>query len=43
MINVILECVRQTGIEIVDDGHAIFWQGEYGGQTKPRGSLLEKK
>jgi hypothetical protein len=43
MIDVILECVRQTGIEIVDDGHAIFWQGEYGGKTKPRGQLAGKK
>ena len=30
----VLELVRQTGIEIVEDGNTIFWQGEYGGQTK---------
>jgi hypothetical protein len=34
MIDVILECVRQTGIEIVDDGHVIFWQGEFGGELE---------
>jgi putative intracellular protease/amidase len=39
----VLELVRQTGIEIVEDGNTIFWQGEYGGQTKPRGPLAGKK
>lgn len=39
----VLELVRQTGIEIVEDGSTIFWQGEYGGQTKPRGPLAGKK
>jgi protease I len=39
----ILELVRQTGIEIVEDENTIFWQGKYGGQTKPRGPLAGKK
>jgi protease I len=39
----VLELVRQTGIDIVEDGGAIFWQGEYGGQTKPQGPLAGKK
>lgn len=39
----VLESVRQTGIDIVDDGSVLFWQGEYGGQTKPRGPLAGKK
>lgn len=39
----VLELVRQTGIEIVEDGNTVFWQGEYGGQTKPRGPLAGKK
>jgi protease I len=38
-----LEAVRQTGINIVEDGERIFWQGECGGQTKPRGPLAGKK
>jgi putative intracellular protease/amidase len=38
-----LESARRTGIDIVQDGGIIFWQGEYGGQTKPRGPLAGKK
>jgi protease I len=40
---VALESAGQTGIDIVQDGNIIFWQGEYGGQTKPRGPLAGKK
>jgi len=32
-----------VGIDIVQDGDVTFWQGEYGGQTKPRGPLAGKK
>ncbi len=39
----VLEIVKQTGIEIVEDGNTIYWQGEYGGQIKPRGPLAGKK
>jgi protease I len=39
----VLELVGQTGIEIIEDGNTIFWQGEYGGQTKPKGPLAGKK
>ena len=38
-----LESAQRTGIDIVQDGGIIFWQGEYGGQTKPRGPLAGKK
>jgi putative intracellular protease/amidase len=38
-----LEAAKQTGIDIVQEGNVIFWQGEYGGQTKPRGPLAGKK
>ena len=38
-----LEAAKQTGIDIVQEGNLIFWQGEYGGQTKPRGPLAGKK
>ena len=38
-----LEAARQTGIDIVREGGVIFWEGEYGGQTKPRGPLAGKK
>jgi protease I len=38
-----LEAAKQTGIEIVQKDTVIFWQGEYGGQTKPRGPLAGKK
>jgi putative intracellular protease/amidase len=38
-----LEAAKQTGIDIVQEGEAIFWQGQYGGQTKPRGPLSGKK
>jgi putative intracellular protease/amidase len=40
---VALESAQRTGIDIVQDGGIIFWQGEYGGQTKPRGPLAGKK
>ena len=43
MGNTVLDIVRQTGIDIVQDGDSIFWQGEYGGQTKPQGPLAGKK
>jgi hypothetical protein len=39
----VLEIVKQTGIDIVQDGDIVFWQGEYGGQTKPQGPLAGKK
>ncbi len=39
----VLDLVKQTGIDIVQDGDVTFWQGEYGGQTKPQGPLAEKK
>jgi hypothetical protein len=32
-----------VGIDIVQDGDVTFWQGEYGGQTNPRGPLAGKK
>ena len=38
-----LELAKKTGIEIRDDGDAIFWQGEFGGQKKPQGPLAGKK
>jgi protease I len=38
-----LESARKTGIDIVEDGNILFWQGEFGGQTKPRGPLAGKK
>jgi protease I len=43
MKKTVLELVRQTGIDIVEEGGAIFWQGECGGQTKPQGPLAGKK
>ena len=39
----VLDLAKQTGIDIVQEGDVIFWQGEYGGQTKPRGPLAGKK
>ena len=39
----VLDLVKQTGIDIVQDGGIVFWQGEYGGQTKPQGPLAGKK
>jgi len=39
----VLDLVKQTGIDIVQDDGVVFWQGEYGGQTKPRGPLAGKK
>ena len=39
----ILDLVKQTGIDIVQEGDITFWQGEYGGQTKPQGPLAGKK
>ena len=39
----VLDLVNQTGIDIVQDGGIVFWQGEYGGQTKPQGPLAGKK
>ncbi|UCF92227.1 MAG: DJ-1/PfpI family protein [Desulfobacterales bacterium] len=38
-----MEAAKQTGIDIVQDGSVIFWQGRYGGQVKPRGPLAGKK
>jgi len=39
----VLELAKQTGIDIVQKEDVTFWQGEYGGQTKPRGPLAGKK
>ena len=39
----VLDLAKQTGIDIVQEGDVTFWQGEYGGQTKPRGPLAGKK
>jgi putative intracellular protease/amidase len=39
----VLDLAKQTGIDIVQEKDIIFWQGEYGGQTKPRGPLAGKK
>ena len=39
----VLDLARQTGIDIVQEGNVTFWQGDYGGQTKPRGPLAGKK
>jgi putative intracellular protease/amidase len=39
----VLDLAKQTGIDIVQEGDVTFWQGEYGGQTKPRGPLVGKK
>jgi putative intracellular protease/amidase len=38
-----LDLAKQTGIDIDQDGDILFWQGEYGGQTKPQGPLAGKK
>lgn len=38
-----LDLAKQTGIDIVQEGNVTIWQGEYGGQTKPRGPLAGKK
>jgi protease I len=37
------EIAKETGIDIVQDGNVILWQGKYGGQIKPRGPLAGKK
>ena len=39
----VLDLAKQTGIDIVQEGDVTFWQGEYGGQTKPQGPLAGKK
>jgi putative intracellular protease/amidase len=39
----VLDLAKQTGIDIVQEGDVTFWQGPYGGQTKPRGPLAGKK
>lgn len=41
--NKALAAARATGIELVEDGTTLIWQGEYGGQTKPQGPLAGKK
>jgi protease I len=38
-----LEVAKQTGIDIVKEGDAIIWTGEYGGKVKPKGPLVGKK
>ena len=39
----VLEAARATGVDLTQDGEAMFWQGPYGGQTKPKGPLAGKK
>ena len=39
----VLDLAKQTGIDIVQEGGVTIWQGECGGQTKPRGPLAGKK
>ncbi len=39
----VLDLVKQTGIDIVQEEGVTFWQGGYGGQTKSRGPLVGKK
>ncbi|MGD8294732.1 MAG: DJ-1/PfpI family protein [Desulfobacterales bacterium] len=39
----VLDLAKQTGIDIVQEKDIIFWQGGYGGQTKPQGPLAGKK
>ena len=39
----VLDLAKQTGIDIVQEGDVTIWQGECGGQTKPRGPLAGKK
>ena len=41
--NKALAAAKATGIELIDDNGVLIWQGEYGGQTKPRGPLTGKK
>jgi len=38
-----LDVAKETGIEIVQDGDAVLWQGKSGGQTKSQGPLAGKK
>jgi len=38
-----LDIAKKSGVEIVQDGGATIWKGDFAGKTKPKGPLAGKK